>query len=279
LDAELQAKSSRPPRALVAAVACVAAAMLLFEVVVTRLFSVLFYYHFSFFAISLVMSGLVVGGRVFDDGKIRYLVIDRSAATFMRHIPPPIQPDPSWAGGAQYVVYRTGRPLRSVAIIGVGGGGDLLPPIFYGATQVEGYEINQTMIDFLERDFRDYNGIAARPEVRLIHDEARVGIAHSGRLYDVIQASLIDTRAATASGGFVLSENALHTLPSFALLNLCVDDGWVLHGISLPCFSVVSQIGIPEAVADFEIFVMGRYQRPTSRAKETDDRAAPATKL
>ena len=38
--------------------------MLLFEVVVTRLFSVLFFYHFSFFAISLVMSGLVVGGIV-----------------------------------------------------------------------------------------------------------------------------------------------------------------------------------------------------------------------
>src|SRR6185295_10262465 len=36
--------------------------MLLFEVVITRLFSVLFFYHFSFFAISLVMSGLVVGG-------------------------------------------------------------------------------------------------------------------------------------------------------------------------------------------------------------------------
>ena len=36
--------------------------MLLFEVVVTRLFSVLFYHHFSFFAISLVMSGLVIGG-------------------------------------------------------------------------------------------------------------------------------------------------------------------------------------------------------------------------
>src|SRR5262249_29988416 len=46
---------------------------------------------------------------------------------------------------------------------------------------------------------------------RLIHDEARVGIAHSGQRYDVIQASLIDTWAATASGGFVLSENAIYT--------------------------------------------------------------------
>src|SRR5438093_8849174 len=54
--------SSAPPRALAFGVACVAAAMLLFEVVVTRLFSVLFFFHFSFFAISLVMSGLVVGG-------------------------------------------------------------------------------------------------------------------------------------------------------------------------------------------------------------------------
>src|SRR5213080_3809885 len=36
LRAELQTNSSRPPRALAAAVACVAAAMLLFEVVVTR---------------------------------------------------------------------------------------------------------------------------------------------------------------------------------------------------------------------------------------------------
>src|SRR6185436_397903 len=58
----LQTTSIGPPRGLLAAVACIAAAMLLFEVVITRLFSVLFFYHFSFFAISLVMSGLVVGG-------------------------------------------------------------------------------------------------------------------------------------------------------------------------------------------------------------------------
>src|SRR5258708_19334538 len=53
---------SAPPRALAFGVACVAGAMLLFELAVTRLFSVLFFYHFSFFAISLVMSGLVIGG-------------------------------------------------------------------------------------------------------------------------------------------------------------------------------------------------------------------------
>src|SRR5262249_5321432 len=125
--------------------------------------------------------------RVFGDDTTRVFVIDRSAATFMRHLAPPVQPDPSWGAGAQYKAYLTGRPVRSAAIIGVGGGGDLLPAIFYGAKQVDGYEINQTMIDLLQRDFREYNGIALRPEVRLIHDEARVGINHSGRHYDLIQ--------------------------------------------------------------------------------------------
>jgi len=149
--------------------------------------------------------------RVFADDTIRYIVIDKSAATVMRRIPADAPPDPSWGAGAQYAVYRTGRSIRSAAIIGVGGGADLLPAIFYGAKQVDGYEINQTMIDFLRRDFREFNALATRPEIRLIHNEARIGIAHSGQQYDVIQASLIDTWAATASGGFVLSENALYT--------------------------------------------------------------------
>jgi hypothetical protein len=150
--------------------------------------------------------------RVLDEGGgSRSIVIDRSATTFMRHIPPPAEPDATWGSGAQYKAYLVGRPMRSVAIIGAGGGSDLLPAIYYGATRVDGYELNQLIIDFLQRDFRDYNALAARPEVRLIHNEARVGISRSGQDYDLIQASLIDTWAATASGGFVLSENALYT--------------------------------------------------------------------
>ena len=46
-----------PPGRLAVAVACVASAMLLGEIIVTRIFSVLFYYHFSFLAFLLVMPG------------------------------------------------------------------------------------------------------------------------------------------------------------------------------------------------------------------------------
>jgi hypothetical protein len=179
--------------------------------------------------------------RVFGDATQRALVIDRTAATFMRHLPPPIEVAPGWADGTQYVAYRTGRPVRSVAVIGVGAGGDLLPPLFYGAKQIDGYEINRTMIDFLQRDFREYNGVAARPEVHLIHDEGRVGIAHSGQRYDVIQASLIDTWAATASGGFVLSENSLYTREGWHVFLEHLTDSGIL---------TMSRWHIPDAPAE-----------------------------
>ncbi len=57
-----QAISESLERRLGLGVALVAAAMLLLEITLTRLFSVLFLYHYSFFAISMVMSGLTLGG-------------------------------------------------------------------------------------------------------------------------------------------------------------------------------------------------------------------------
>ena len=52
------------PLHLLVSVAFPTAAMLLVELIVTRLFSVLFFYHYSFFAVSLVMSGLTFGGLI-----------------------------------------------------------------------------------------------------------------------------------------------------------------------------------------------------------------------
>lgn len=151
----------------------------------------------------------------------RGIIIDRSAMTVIPFIPArpdgkPVEPSPAWKWGTQYQAYGVGRPLQNVAIIGVGGGPDLLPPLAYGARSVDGYELNQINIDLLTKEMRDFNAITSRPDVKLIHAEARVGISHSHKTYDVIQASLIDTWAATASGGFVLSENNLYTREAWA---------------------------------------------------------------
>ena len=168
-----------------------------------------------------------------DDSATRELIIDRAAATYMRSMPlkpdgslP--EPDPAWRKGAQFPVYAVERQLDNVAIIGVGGGQDLLPPVWHGAKRIDGYELNKTFIDLIQTDFKDFNSLGARPEVHLIHSEARVGIAHSGRQYDVIQASMIDTWAATASGGFVLSENGLYTREGWQVFLSHLTDNGIL---------------------------------------------------
>ncbi len=227
-------------------------------------------------AIAMLVAGLVTGGRFLrlrsDTGAIpiferwnehsriqafdwqdkgRFLVIDKTAATFMKEVRPepdgtPPRSDPSWTWGAQYIVYSLGRQVDDVAIIGVGGGGDLLPALANGAAHVDGYELNGILAGLLERDFRDYNAIATRPEVRLVHDEARVGISRSGKQYDVIQASLIDTWAATASGGFVLSENGLYTREGWRTFLSHLSDRGVL---------TMSRWYLPDAPAETERLV------------------------
>lgn len=54
--------SSRPPIALLLAVAVLSAAVLGFEIALTRVFAVLLRYHFAFLVISIAVCGLGVGG-------------------------------------------------------------------------------------------------------------------------------------------------------------------------------------------------------------------------
>jgi len=98
------------------------------------------------------------------------------------------------------------------AVIGVGGGRDLLTALWAGSRSVLGVEINHGLLHNLTGPFRDYAGLADRPEVRLVHDEARSYFTRSEERFDVLQMSLIDTWAATGAGAFTLSENGLYTV-------------------------------------------------------------------
>jgi hypothetical protein len=110
-----------------------------------------------------------------------------------------------------------GRVPRRVAVIGVGGGPDLLPALAAGAREIVGFELNGRIVELLTRSLASHNAVALRPEVRLVEDEARHALEASEQRYDVIRASLIDTWASTAAGGFVLSENGLYTLEAWRL--------------------------------------------------------------
>jgi hypothetical protein len=107
------------------------------------------------------------------------------------------------------------RPGGECAVIGVGGGRDLLTALRFGCDSVTGIEINRILLDLLERDKRDVANLAGRDDVRLVHDEARSYLTRTEQRFDVLQMSLIDTWAATGAGAMTLTENGLYTVEAW----------------------------------------------------------------
>lgn len=138
---------------------------------------------------------------------------------------------------------RRGR----VAIIGVGGGRDVLTALWARSPAIVGIEINGTLLDALRGPYRTFTGIAADPSVTLVHDEARSYLARTADRFDVLQMSLIDTWAATGAGAFTLSENGLYTREAWqTLLGLLTPDGvlcvsrWFAPGVISEATRLVS---------------------------------------
>lgn len=125
--------------------------------------------------------------------------------------------EPESIAWVQYDVTSLPYHLRSgdVAIIGVGGGRDVLSALWAGSRSVVAIELNEIFVDLLNGSHRDFAGIALRPEVRLVNDEARSFLTRSDDRFDVLQMSLVDTWAATGAGAFTLSENALYTVEAW----------------------------------------------------------------
>ena len=104
------------------------------------------------------------------------------------------------------------RPGGTAAVIGVGGGRDILTALWAGSSRITGIEINDAILRVIEEERREFAQLANQPNVEFVHDEARSYLTRSEETYDVIQMSLIDTWAATGAGAFTLSENGLYTV-------------------------------------------------------------------
>jgi len=101
------------------------------------------------------------------------------------------------------------------AVIGVGGGRDLLTAIWGRSRTVTGIEMNEALVRLLKGPLRKFTAIADRPEIELVHDEARSYLTRTPKRFDVLQMSLIDTWAATGAGAYTLSENGLYTIEAW----------------------------------------------------------------
>jgi spermidine synthase len=154
-----------------------------------------------------------------DDGA-RVIVIDADANTFIMNADPA-----NWAGSeleqnlmaAAPGVVNALRPHGDYAIIGPGGGVDVLRAVANGSHTVTGIEINPIIANTIMRErYADFAyHLYQRPEVHLHVADGRSFIRNARNSYDVVQMTLVDTWASTAAGAFALSENSLYTTEAF----------------------------------------------------------------
>jgi MFS family permease len=104
--------------------------------------------------------------------------------------------------------------INKSAVIGVGGGRDVLSAHLFGVKDITGVELNSIFVDLHLRDpfYSAFSNLKSVPGLKLEVDDARSWFAATDQSFDLIQMSLIDTWAATGAGAFSLSENGLYTL-------------------------------------------------------------------
>ncbi len=109
------------------------------------------------------------------------------------------------------------RPHGEFAIIGPGGGVDVLRAVANGSPNVIGIEINPLIANTIMRGrYADYaQHLYERPEVHIHVTDGRSYLRATPQQFDVVQMTLVDTWASTAAGAFALSENNLYTVEAF----------------------------------------------------------------
>ncbi|MCC6644767.1 MAG: hypothetical protein IT374_04235 [Polyangiaceae bacterium] len=157
----------------------------------------------------------------------RMIVIDADAAT------PLYQPDHSldelaFLGCDVTNIAHHLRPGGAAAVIGVGGSRDIQAALLFQHAPVYGIEMNRRLLEVLKGPLGAPTLVATHPDVKLVHDEARSFLSRSKLQVRVLQASLIDTWAATGAGAHALGENGLYTLEAWRTFLDRLEPGGVL---------------------------------------------------
>lgn len=157
--------------------------------------------------------------EVDSQGKGKAIVIDADASTYLMNVDPK-----HWQGpwernlmSAPAALANVLRPHGDYAIIGPGGGVDVLRALGNGSPNVTGIEINPIIADTIMRDrYAGYTfHLYQQPEVHIHVTDGRSFVRNANQQFDVVQMTLVDTWASTAAGAFALSENSLYTVEAF----------------------------------------------------------------
>ena len=145
------------------------------------------------------------------------LTIDNDASTVIQRF----DGRPESVSHLAYDVTSIGALLRAgspdAVIIGVGGGRDVLNAWGAGFHHIVGLEVNPLVLDAPLLWLRDYANLHRVPGLELHPAEARSWLATTDRRFDLLQASMVDTWAATSAGAMSLTENGLYTVEAWRL--------------------------------------------------------------
>ncbi|HWY21119.1 MAG TPA: hypothetical protein VNX26_07860 [Candidatus Acidoferrum sp.] len=153
-------------------------------------------------------------------GRAKAIVIDADASTYIMNCDLAHWRDTEWEDdlmSAPPALANVLRPHGEFAIIGPGGGVDVLRAVANGSPSVTGIEINPIIADTIMRGrYADYaQHLYERPEVHIHVTDGRSYLRSTPQKFDVVQMTLVDTWASTAAGAFALSENNLYTVEAF----------------------------------------------------------------
>jgi spermidine synthase len=158
--------------------------------------------------------------EVDNQGQAKAIVIDADASTYIMNCDLAHWHDTEWERdlmSAPPALANVLRPRGEFAIIGPGGGVDVLRAVANGSPSVTGIEINPIIADTIMRGrYADYaQHLYERPEVHIHVTDGRSYLRSTPQKFDVVQMTLVDTWASTAAGAFALSENNLYTVEAF----------------------------------------------------------------
>jgi len=153
-------------------------------------------------------------------GGAKAIVIDADASTYIMNVDPHKWQGTEWQHNlmaAPPALANVLRPHGEFAIIGPGGGVDVLRAVANGSPNVTGIEINPIIATTIMRGrYADYSyRLYEQPEVHIHVTDGRSFVRNASQQFDVVQMTLVDTWASTAAGAFALSENSLYTVEAF----------------------------------------------------------------
>ena len=153
-------------------------------------------------------------------GDAKAVVIDADASTYIMNADPKQWQGSEWQHNlmsAPPALANVLRPHGEYAIIGPGGGVDVLRAVANGSPSVTGIEINPIIANTVMRGrYAEYSyHLYQRPEVHIHVTDGRSFVRNAKQNFDVVQMTLVDTWASTAAGAFALSENSLYTVEAF----------------------------------------------------------------